>query len=75
MKRAEQSNYWIGMREDKVMKLKQQGLDITNSYIVNPYEPFIPYKYNNCTELNKLKRGAYFNKALLELRYWGFIEK
>ena len=41
--------------EDKVMKQQQQGLAVPNSDSVNPAKSFIPDKYNNRTELKKLK--------------------
>ena len=53
--RAQQSNYWRVIREDKVMKLQQQGISITNQDSVNPYKILIPENYNNNMELKKLK--------------------
>ena len=73
--RAEQSNNWIGMREDIVIKRKQQGLAVPNSDNVKPEKPFIPDKYNNHMNLKKLKRIKYFTKATLELRGRGFSEE
>ena len=55
MAQSQKSNYWIYMREVKFAKRQQQGLVITNPDIVNPAKPFIPYKYKNQMELNKLK--------------------
>ena len=54
--RAEQSNYWRGVREDKAMEQKQQGISIKNPYIVKTEKPFIPDKYKNRMELKKPKR-------------------
>ena len=69
---ADQSNNWIGMREDTVMKQQQWGLAVTNSDSVKPAKTFIPDKYKNLMKLKKLKRIKYFTKSLLELRVWGF---
>ena len=44
------------MREDKVVKLQQWGIDVPNPDIVNPDKQFIPENYNNRIELNKLER-------------------
>ena len=63
------------MREYKVLKRQQQGLDVPNSDSVKLDKSFIPDKYKNWMELKKLKRIKYFTKALLELRSWGFIEE
>ena len=65
MKRVYKSNYWRGMREYKVEKQQQQGVDVPNPDIVKPAKTFIPDKYNNQMELKKLKRENYFTKALL----------
>ena len=35
MTQAQQSNYWIRMREDKFTKLQQQGLAVPNPDSVN----------------------------------------
>ena len=43
------------MREDKVLKWQQQGLDVSNSDSVNPAKSFIPDKYNNQMELKNLR--------------------
>ena len=56
MTQYQQSNYWIGIREDKVMKLQQQGLAIPNSDSVKPAKPFITDKYKNCMNPNKIER-------------------
>ena len=46
------------MMEDKFIKQQQQqqGLAVTNSDSVKPSKSFITDKYNNKTELKKLKR-------------------
>ena len=56
MTQYQQSNYWIDIRENKVMRIQQQGLAIPNSDSVKPAKPFIPDKYNNWMEMKKLKR-------------------
>ena len=43
------------MREDKIVKQKQQYISVTNPYGVKSDIPFIPDKYNNLLELKKLK--------------------
>ena len=63
------------MREDKVMKRQQQGLDVTNSDTVKPAKPFITDSYNNWVELKKLERITYYTKELLELRARAFSEE
>ena len=55
------------MREDKFMKRQQQGPTVPNLDSVKTAKSFIPDKYNNRMELNKLKRMKYFTKALLDL--------
>ena len=50
------------MREDIVIKWQQQGLDIKNPDSMKPAKLFIPDKYNNQMELNKIKRINYFTK-------------
>ena len=57
------------------MKWQQRGLAVPNSYSVKPDKLFIPDKYNNQMELNKLKMINYFTKALPELRTQGFSEE
>ena len=53
MTQYQQSNYWIGIREDKVMKLQQQGLAIPNPDSVKPPKLFIPDKYKiGCNKRN-----------------------
>ena len=44
------------MREDKVMKLQQQGLAVPKPGSIKPDKSFIPDKYKNRTELKKIKR-------------------
>ena len=46
---AQKSNYWRGIREDKVVKRQQQGLEFPNidNISANKEKPFIPYKYKN----------------------------
>ena len=51
------------MREYKVLKLQQQGLDVPNSDSVKLDKSFIPDKYKNWMELKKLKRIKYFTKV------------
>ena len=63
------------MRVDKFMRWQQRGLAVPNSDSVKPAKPFIPDKYNNRMELNKLKRLKYFNKSLLEIRDQSFSEE
>ena len=53
------------MRENKVEKLQQQGIEDPNPDSVNPDKLLIPYKYKNSTELKNLKREKYFTKAIL----------
>ena len=53
------------MVEDKVVKRQQQCLSVPNSHSVKPAKPFIPDKYSNQMELNKLKREKYFTKEIL----------
>ena len=65
MTRAEQSNYWRGMREDKVTKQQKQGLAVPNPDSMNPAKPLIKDKYNNMMELKKPKSINHFTKALL----------
>ena len=72
---AHQSNYWRGIRGDKVVKQQQRGLFVPNLDSVNPAKPFISDKYNNNIELKKLKGENYFIKALLELRARGFSKE
>ena len=57
------------------MKRQQIGLDVPNPDSMKPANSFIPDKYINRTELNKIKRIKYFTKALLELRAQGFSEE
>ena len=57
------------------MKQRQRGISVTNSDSVKPVKLFIPNKYNNLMNLNKIKRIKYFTKALLEPRAWGFSEE
>ena len=57
------------------MKQQQQGLDFPNSDSARPDKPFITDKYNNNTNLNKLKKIKYFTKELLKLRAWAFSEE
>ena len=52
----QQPNYWRSIREDKVVKLYQRGIDIPNPDSVNPEKPFITDNYNNHMELKKLKK-------------------
>ena len=75
MTREEQSNHWIGMREDTVMTRQQRGVAFTNSDSVKPAKPFIPDNYKNHMNLKKLKRINYFTKALLKLIAWVFSEE
>ena len=63
------------MREDKVMKLKLQGLVVPNSDSMKPAKSLIPDKYNNRMELKKNKKINYFTKSILELRYQVFSEE
>ena len=42
---------------------------------MNPAKSFIPDKYNNHIELNKLNRIKYFTKSILEIRAWEFSEE
>ena len=63
------------MREYKFIKRQQQGLAFPNSDSAKPAKLFIPDKYNNQMELNKLKMINYFTKALPELRTQGFSEE
>ena len=72
---AEQSNYWIGNREDKVTKQKKRGLYVPKPDSVKPSKPFSIDKYNNWTELKKIKRKNYFSNAILELLSWGFSKE
>ena len=48
-------NYWRGVREDKFTKGQQQVIAVPNPDSDNISKPFIPGKYNNSIELNKLK--------------------
>ena len=57
------------------MKQKQRCLAVPKSDSVKPAKPFIPDKYNNCMNLQKIKRIKYFTKSLLKLRAWGFSEE
>ena len=57
------------------MKLQQLGLAFPNPDSMKPDKSFIPDKYNNRTELNRINRIKYFTKALLELRAQGFSEE
>ena len=43
------------MREDKVTKVQQQVIAIPKPDSENIDKPFIPGRYNNWIELNKLK--------------------
>ena len=56
--RSDQSNHWIGMREDTDMKQQQQqqGLSVPKSDSMKPAKPFIPDKCRNIINLNKLKK-------------------
>ena len=63
------------MREYTVLKQQQQGIAVTNSDSVNPSKPFIPDKYNNRMNLEKLNRIKYFTKSLMELKAQGFSEE
>ena len=53
---AQQSNYWRGITEYKVLKRQQQGLDVPRPDSANPDKSLIPDKYNNNMELKRLKR-------------------
>ena len=57
MTQYQKSNYWIGIRENKIMKIQQQGFAIPNSDSLKPAKPFIPDKYTNLMEQNKPRRG------------------
>ena len=57
------------------MKQKQQGLSVPNSYSAKTAKPIIPDKYNNCMNLNKVKRIKQITKELLALRAWGFSKQ
>ena len=46
------------MREYKVTERQQQGLVIIRSDRVKPSKPFIPDKYNDHMELNKINRKS-----------------
>ena len=63
------------MREYKFIKLQQQGLAVPDSDSMKPAKTLIPDKYNTWMELKKTNRIKYSTKALLELRYQGFIKE